>query len=282
MELAAQKLWREKYQPQVEIRDGRNDPSSEARAKQAFDQELLTLPAQIRAGRAEEILVYAEPTSIEVHPQIISPGAAAGGVTSAPPNAAAIWYAQLNYWIQKDVAEAIYAINEPHGNVTKAPVKKLIKLNIQSYRGAKPLTAGSAMPPGGMYPGEMMDMGAMPDMGGAAPQAASTFDLSPTGRTSNAVYDVIPFTLDVHVEADQLPAFLLELSRNRFITAYQVSASAIDSVVLGATDNVVYGTKPVVHATIACEALMLRNWTVPLMPLAVRQQLGVAAQPGAM
>ena len=34
------------------------------------------------------------------------------------------------------------------------------------------------------------------------------------------------------------------------------------------------------RATISGEALLLRNWTVPLMPLEVKQQLGIAPPPG--
>ena len=99
--------------------------------------------------------------------------------------------------------------------------------------------------------------------------------MSPTGRQCNALYDVIPVTIVVHVEADRLPLFLEILGRKRFITAYNVNLAAVDSVVLNATQNLMYGSAPVVQATINCEVLMLRSWTQPLMPQPVQDQLGI-------
>lgn len=122
--------------------------------------------------------------------------------------------------------------------------------------------------------------GGMGGMGGAAAVAGPAGE-SPTGRTANALYDVVPFRLVVHVEADKLPDFLEELGRNRFITPYQVSLRALDSVALSAATNVMYGPAPVVEATISCEALLLRDWTVPLMPPEIRASLSVDNAGGA-
>jgi hypothetical protein len=119
--------------------------------------------------------------------------------------------------------------------------------------------------------------------GMGASAAGGTASDSPTGRTANALYDVIPFKLVVHVETDKLPLFLEELGRSRFVTPYQVSMQAIDSVLLGASQNVMYGSAPVVTATISCEAMLLREWTVPLMPREVQLAYGIegAAAPAA-
>jgi len=104
---------------------------------------------------------------------------------------------------------------------------------------------------------------------------------SPTGRRSNALYDVIPVELVLDVEAERLPYVLAQLGNNAFITPYEVSLTSVDSVVLGLQENVMYGPAPVVRATIYCELLMFRDWTVPLMPAPIKQALGVGGETAA-
>lgn len=96
-----------------------------------------------------------------------------------------------------------------------------------------------------------------------------------TGRRSNSLYDVIPVELVLDVEAERLPYVLAQLGNNGFITPYEVSVTALDSVVTGLQENVAYGSAPVVRASILCELLMFREWTVPLMPAPIKQALGV-------
>jgi hypothetical protein len=126
----------------------------------------------------------------------------------------------------------------------------------------------------------------------AAPAAASEpkFDLSPTGRVCNALYDVVPFTLVVDVQTDQISVFLQELSRNRLITSTSVSIVPLDSnVLLASPFNLVYGPAPVARLSITAEALYLRSWTEKLMPdevktndlgISVSEQAGGAAAAG--
>ena len=115
----------------------------------------------------------------------------------------------------------------------------------------------------------------MGGMGGSTPTEPIGPD-SLTGRTANVLYDVVPFQILVHIEADKLPDFLEELSRNRFITPSQVvSMKSVDTVVLGAATNVMYGSAPVVEALITAEAILLRDWTVKLMPREIKQALAV-------
>ena len=82
-----------------------------------------------------------------------------------------------------------------------------------------------------------------------------------------------------------MPAFLRELSRNRFITPTEVSLrTAVAPMLQGdAAPSYIYGPAPVVTATIKGEALFLRQWCVPLMPALIKRQLGIpeAPAPGA-
>ncbi len=291
---AEQELWKAKFEPQLIIRDGRVDPASQMQVTEDFNKERVSVPDRVKTDKAKNVWFYMGDTitTLDVNGVVLP----SGGTSAGAPTAIVIWDAQLKLWIQNDVVQAILDLNQREsklGCVIDAPVKYLVKMQVSNPRGAKAVTAGaSAMGPmggmeGGGPPG--MTMGPPPEamamMGGMGPGGAggtSSAADSPTGRTSNSLYDVIPFKIVVHVEADKLPMFLEELGRGRFITPYQVSMQAIDSVIVGASQNVMYGPAPVVQATISCEAILLREWTVPLMPRDVQVAYGVegaAAQP---
>lgn len=296
---AEQKLWISKFESQIIIRDGQPDARSQALVNEDFNKERTEIPARVKLARAQSILFYMDPQAIAVS----SDFAAATATAGAAPSPLAIWDAQLKVWIQDDIAKAIVALNEREsklGNVTDAPVKQLLKVVIEGLRGAgaaAPAASGSYGPPPGMGgygsmgggpgggyggmpgyggPGGMSPYGQM-GMGSSTPTAPIGPD-SLTGHTANALYDVVPFQVLVHIEADKLPDFLEELSRNRFITPSQlVSMKSVDTVVLGAATNVMYGSVPVVEALVTAEAVLLRDWTVKFMPPEIRQSLAVDA-----
>jgi hypothetical protein len=55
------------------------------------------------------------------------------------------------------------------------------------------------------------------------------------------------------------------------------SVTAVDLGLMQA-NGYYYGDKPVVTLDLNCEALLLRKWTEPLMPLRIKQALGITAQ----
>ncbi len=279
---AEQELWKSKYEPNIVIRDGVPDPISQQLVTAEFNSERAQLPDRVKMQKARSILFYIQPTALDVSTHFTQQASA--GSAPTPP---AIWDAQLKVWIQNDIAQAIVDLNSREsktGSVIDAPVKQLVQIRVENLRGATAVRPGSSsmgmggMPPGGfggpppdyMMGGMGMDMGM--GMGSSGPAAPETL----TGRTANPLYDVVPFQVTIHIQADKLPDFLEELARNRFITPYQVvSMKSVNNVLLGATTNVVYGTAPVVEAVIAGEALLLRDWTVPLMPQEIKQSLGI-------
>ena len=279
--LAEQEMWAGKFAPQIIIRDGQPDPTSQAQVTEEFNKERTEIPARVKLARARSILFYMDPLAMGVSPDFVATAATAG----TAPTPMAIWDAQLKLWIQTDIARAIVDINTREsklGNVTDAPVKQLLKVVVEGLRGASAVTSAASpsygRPSPGMgggyggYGGPMDNMGGM---GGSTPTEPIGPD-SLTGRTANVLYDVVPFQILVHIEADKLPDFLEELSRNRFITPSQVvSMKSVDTVVLGAATNVMYGSAPVVEALITAEAILLRDWTVKLMPREIKQALAV-------
>ena len=276
IDAAKAELWETQYKLNISRPNGVVDPIDEADKKKAFDREVLDLAEKEKYRRAEQIKVYLAPDAVQASPGI----ATAGGLA---PSRKTMWYAQLTLWLQTDIGLAISAANAPYRNVVTGPVKNWISLRVDPYR----LAAAPAGSVGGGYSGGYP---------GATPVAAPTaseeprFDLSPTGRVCNSLYDVLPFTLVVDVEANKIPAFLQELGRNRLITPTSVKLQPLNSnLLLTSPSNYVYGLEPVARVTILAEALYLRSWTMDLMPdevktndlgIVVASPAGAAGTPG--
>jgi hypothetical protein len=101
---------------------------------------------------------------------------------------------------------------------------------------------------------------------------AQDFMSSPTGRTSGAIYDVIKFTLVVKMDAHYLPTLIQDLARGKFITVHKLDTTTVDPN-LARDEGFYYGESPIVQATINGEALMLRDWTLKLVPEVVKKDL---------
>jgi len=292
LQTAADELWRTKYLPNVIIRNNVQDPTSLRLQQEAYQRELAELPERMRAQRARGILFYLAPGAI------VPSQAALQTPAGSSVSPAAIWDAQLRIWVKNDILGAIMDMNQRHSqtnSVVDAPVKHVLSLQIDNIRGAAAVPAAGGMPggmggppggipfgpPGGIPfgpPPEVLARMGMPGMGmgATADTPEARWRDSVTGRRSNPLYDVVPFTMTVHVEADRFPLFIAELSKNRFLTITEVSSMrALDTVVYNHLYNVAYGTAPVVEATVRGEALLMRDWTVDLMPATVRQMVGI-------
>ena len=66
------------------------------------------------------------------------------------------------------------------------------------------------------------------------------------------------------------------LGQNRLIDVYNIDVSTVDTAERAAA-GFMYGANPVVQLNLQCEALFMREWTVPLMPQTVKQELGIEA-----
>jgi hypothetical protein len=115
----------------------------------------------------------------------------------------------------------------------------------------------------------------MPDPTVALPDGSTQ---TPTKRVSNNLYDVVQFSMTVDVEADKVAAFLKTLSTNRFITVTRFEMNPVDSQ-LKQILVFLFGTKPVVTLDLDCEALLMRQWTIKLMPDAIKRALGIPTDP---
>jgi O6-methylguanine-DNA--protein-cysteine methyltransferase len=159
-------LWETQYKPNIILQNGVADPISEADQKKAFDREVLDLPEKEKYKRAEQIKVYIAPDAVQPSIGVATTGGQA-------PSRKTIWYAQLNLWLQTDIASAISAANAPYRSVVAAPVKNWISLRIDPYRLGAAVASGAA----GGYPGAPAPVAAT---GSGEPR----YDLSPTAGSA--------------------------------------------------------------------------------------------------
>jgi hypothetical protein len=183
------------------------------------------------------------------------------GLGAAPPTLE-IYSAQLSYWLQSDIVQAVKEVNASAKSVVDAPVKHLISIRTKPYGNAGPFFITG---PEGT---------AAADANAALPKVPQA---STTGRVSNGLYDVFHVQVEADVEADKLPDFLRALGTRRFITPLFVDVKAKDNAQALAEGHV-YGNKAVLNIRTECEVLYLRAWNQAFMPAELKTKLGIAAE----
>jgi len=176
------------------------------------------------------------------------------------PEIEACWKAQISYWIQKDVVEAINALNQEAAEVVKAagesrwigvmPVKEVISIRTSTYvppkdelyKGADPAGYTAALPPG---------------------TAESVF----TGTAPTDAYDVIQFTVKLVMDQRDIPLLIERLSNESPHTLVRVSYKAVP-LNRNFTGRI-YGAEPAVIVIFDFETVMLGEIFRPKMPEAV-------------
>jgi hypothetical protein len=103
-------------------------------------------------------------------------------------------------------------------------------------------------------------------------RAVEHFGITPTGRVSNATFDVRHTQLIIDIEADALPDFLETLRQTNFMTVIKAKITDLDEYEL-LQQGYVYGHNDVVRAELVIESLWFRNWTQDLMPKIVKEKL---------
>jgi len=208
------------------------------------------------------------------------------------PNYQQLFEGQIEFWIQLDIARAIALANrvasdESSVNVLNAPVKRLIQLDVLpgyiglhdgSASAARPAYAGrgeperfggeSAAAPETLYP--IPPAGAIGDPDNPLPD---NFLASPTGRVSNALYDVRHARLSIVADAAQLPSFFDALADVNLMTVIDVQVTDVDEWDALAEGYLYRGDA--VQVDLLIETIWLRDWTRELMPEGTKLYLGV-------
>ncbi len=191
-----------------------------------------------------------------------------------------LWEGQLELWMQQDIVRAIAKVNQvddPKVNVVTAPVKRLMGIQIvPGYIGLHTLGAAA----NGTFANVQRTDGSYgPPIAGQRTndptQATSNnFYVGPTGRVSNALYDVRQAVLTVAVDYQRLNQLIAAINSVNFMTVLNVQIEDIDEY-QGLREGFFYGPDDVVKATMVIETIWLRDWTEPLMPDRVRSYVGI-------
>ena len=253
---AREGLWRAKYADRI-IKVNDREVNRE-QVDRDYLEEVQGLLEELERQAAQKHRMYIEAEAINKNPHVASQTA---------PQTDELWYAQTALWVQTEVVQAIAGFNDRElkaiskdpadHNIMNAPIKHLILLQVpqgvDQYI-AKAATAEGATP------------------------GAPDYDLSPTGRNSNSLYDVVKFNLVIKADARYVARMMHELGRGRFITIHKVNLTAVDNAV-AKSDGFVYGSAPIVQVQITGESLLMREWTKPLVPEPVKKHLPQFEEP---
>lgn len=270
------RMWEMDFKPTL-FYDAANNPVNKEPVEAQYKERLSKLPDEMRAQRARENQIYINDAAITMEPTVANKVVAA-------PTPELIWWSQMALWVQEDVALAISQANEiaqtrdggTQRDVTRSAVKRLIKLDLTPGPGMLIMPSGRTL--GGLAAGSIA--------GGAAEEVVAPLStsepikldpqVSPSGRVTTGMYDVIQFRLDMVVAAKELPMVLQTLSKNRLITVLNIETFMAEDAALANREGFIYGPEPVAHVVLRCEIVFLRDWTVPLMPDVIKKMLGAA------
>src|SRR5687767_6848001 len=164
---AREGLWRAKYADRIITVNGRE--ANREQVDREYMEEIQGLLEELERQAARKHRMYIEAEAINKNPHVASQDA---------PQTDQLWFAQTALWVQTEVVQAIAAFNEKElegfkpeeKNIINSPVKHLILLNVP--QGVDQYIAKSQTAEG-ETPG------------------APDYNLSPTGRNSNSLYDVV-------------------------------------------------------------------------------------------
>ncbi len=263
------------YKIQIRIDPLTNQPVNEAQVKQNFDTRVARLAEEMRDQRASQNLMYIEAEAIQMDKDVANR-------TGGTPTPDIIWWSQLGFWVQKNVADGLAEANRnaKAANVGQSAVKRLLRIEFPIGPAMLFMPPGRAL--GQNTAGGFTGGGAVAVPGAiAAPEdparpVALDPRLSTSGRTSDDMYDVVQFRVEMVAAAKDLPMIIKTLSADRLLTVLNVENLAAEDAGAAEALGYMYGRDPVVRVSLKCEMLFLRDWTRALMPPTIRDLLRVA------
>jgi hypothetical protein len=255
--------------PPMPLRPGVTGAAPAAPTVKIPTKEELTPEAKRIATQetARRIYTYIDDNSLEMHP-IGSPSFVVA------PSEVDMWAAQVFYWIEKDVIDALRRVNdqadvpEDQRWVAYLPVKHLVSLNISEYLGnmvtdvMTHATASAILHANSS--GSSRSSSAPVSFG----DRANAF----TNRSRNEQYDVVHVAMNLVVDARYLPKVLIELCKQNLITPLDVQYRNVD-VMTAREAGYLYGSGPVIDVDIVCEMLFYRSIYDAWKPEIVRKSL---------
>jgi hypothetical protein len=126
-------------------------------------------------------------------------------------------------------------------------------------------TTGALTKNGRLNPGTTTNTGA---------RLPNGFRMSPTGRRSNNIYDVVHAQLSLIVDYKQIVNVFEAFGKTNFMTVLKADITDIDEY-KAMHDGYLYGDSDCVQLDMIIETLWLRDWTKRLMPQAIRERLSI-------
>ncbi|HUW81842.1 MAG TPA: hypothetical protein VMZ31_03465 [Phycisphaerae bacterium] len=251
-------------------------------------EELARTDAAIRAAlvKAARIRIYANLDSFDIIDNVYTEG--------LQPTSIDMWSAQMKLWVQENVVRGLAEANEQavqrieadggRANVANLPVKHLLSITVTNY--VEPTDEVGAMAGGGKggdtrgirmsYAGAGADAikmsgGSARGSSGRLGGAAGSF----TQRASNDLYDVVQCRMEMVVDARELLRVINAICRQDFITPIGVSFEAMEPDTT--FTDYIYGSAPIVQATVDFECCFFRELCEPLMPEDVKMLRGMTS-----
>jgi hypothetical protein len=185
-----------------------------------------------------------------------------------------VWMADA--WVLQDLLAAITKANTGLGGerteVEQSAVKRILSIGIEEL----PIFASNNQ---GRGEDEGQSQGPLPTLDAETGRIPLDPSISVTGRlssTTNQLYDVRRARISMIVASEKLPAIINAFHSTSLMTVTDVDLESID-VWEHMRNGYAYGNEHVVKASMEVEILLLRSWTVPLMPESIRMILGVTS-----
>jgi len=262
------------------IRRERTDRDAANRITNQQEVDQLIAEAQAKAlpderqGRAERSKVYLSPGALSPLPGMVA-ATAAGGINPAETSIVTLFNAQVGLWLHEAIATAIARTNASASNVFDAPIKHVAAIGwADQLIAVQARTTGFQA--GGLQAGpEGAAAPAVPEPSFAS-EISRDYRQSPWGHHSNNAYDIIPFKLVLRVDARRVSEVLVSLTRDQFIFIDNVSFTSVDTNI-AKQQGYIYGDAPIIELELDCTFLILRSWTIPIMPVEVRAAIAAAS-----
>ncbi|MEX2671262.1 MAG: hypothetical protein WD294_04030 [Phycisphaeraceae bacterium] len=202
--------------------------------------------------------VFADPVSLDIRGDW-NPGPFDVGdwAQSSNPDMFDIWEGQLQLWIQQDLVRAINRANgsdDPADSLLTMPVKRLLFMEVL------PGYIGDLQPVEGPVDESAAEQLISDLESQASERLPQDFSVSPTGRVSNAIYDVRHAKMAVIVDSQQIPALLNAINDVNMMTVIGTDIEDIDEYA-HLRDFYYYGSVDAVRLDLVVETIWLRSWT---------------------
>ena len=226
--------------------------------------------------RAKEISVYAGMESFDRagfadKTAQIPPVTRVERGTPTPPSLGEAFGWNFDYWVVRDIFDAIDLANTDAGgvraNVENALVKRIERLSVERL----PVEVKTDPNARVVLEDEFATESAGPV--GTDPAAGVT------ARVSNPEFDVVRVRMTLVMDAASMPAFFDALAETNLMTVTDLDVSEVDTWE-DLRQGYFYGNRKVLRAALEVETVWLREWTVALMPDDVKKALKIPVAGG--